>query len=245
VNPHPTCSSSRGPKARWLTWNICGHRGLWIYIHRGDKSGTSVAGICGGYQMLGRKLLDPLKVESSTVSTEGLGLLESTATFEPKKTTKQIRALSLDHEDEVVGYEIHMGQTRCGEGTKPRFRIISEGGMAANPFDGAVSADGSVWGTYLHGVFDAPGFRRRILNDLRMRRNWSPLPPNSNSYPGKAWDSLATLIREHISLAVLDQILDGSCLQRSFGKISSDALFLPDSPTAILHRGLTPTDEAP
>jgi adenosylcobyric acid synthase len=160
--------------------------------------------------MLGRKLLDPLKVESSTASMEGLGLLQSTTTFEPEKTTKQIRALSFHHEDEVVGYEIHMGQTQCGQGTEPRFRIISEGGMAADRLDGAVSADGSVWGTYLHGVFDAPAFRRRILNDLRMRRGWAPLSPNSNSHPAKALDSLARLIREHINLAVLDQILDGS-----------------------------------
>jgi adenosylcobyric acid synthase len=184
--------------------------GLADYIRHCHESGASVVGICGGYQMLGRELLDPGGVESSTRSMEGLGLLESTTTFEPEKTTIQVRARSLDREEEIIGYEIHMGQTQCAQPTQPRFRITSECGEATDRFDGAVSADGSVWGTYLHGVFDAPAFRRRILNDLRTRRNWAPLPPGSNIPAAKALDSLATLIREHVNLAMLEQILNGS-----------------------------------
>jgi adenosylcobyric acid synthase len=184
--------------------------GLAEYICRCRESGAFVVGICGGYQMLGRELLDPLGVESSTASMEGLGLLDSTTTFAPKKTTQQVRARSLDGEEEVLGYEIHMGQTHCLQPTQPLFRITSEGGEASDRFDGAVSADGSVWGTYLHGVFDAPVFRRRILNDLRLRRSWAPLPPGSISQSAKALDSLATLVREHLDLAVLEQILNGS-----------------------------------
>ena len=121
-----------------------------------------------------------------------------------------MRALSLDQEEEIVGYEIHMGQTQCSPPTQPRFRITREGGKATDRFDGAVSADGSVWGTYLHGVFDAPLFRRRILNDLRARQSWAPLPPSSTTQAATGLDSLATLIREHIDLAILDQILNGS-----------------------------------
>ena len=78
--------------------------------------------------MLGRELLDPMGVESSTPSMEGLGLLESTTTFEPDKTTKQVRALSLDHEEEIVGYEIHMGQTECA---RPRRSLGSESSVKA------------------------------------------------------------------------------------------------------------------
>ena len=180
------------------------------YICHCHKSGASVVGICGGYQMLGRELLDPREVESSRLSMEGLGLLETTTTFAPEKTTKQVRALSLDHEEEIVGYEIHMGQTQCPSSTQPRFRITREGGKATDRIDGAVSADGSVWGTYLHGVFDAPTFRRRILNDLRARHRWAPLPPGSSTQAATGLDSLATLIREHLDLAILDQILNGS-----------------------------------
>jgi adenosylcobyric acid synthase len=183
--------------------------GLAEHIRHCHESGASVVGICGGYQMLGRKLLDPLGVESSTPSMEGLGLLESTTTFEPEKITQQVRALSLDHEEEIIGYEIHMGQTQCAQSTRPRFRITSEGGKPTDHFDGAVSADGSVWGTYVHGVFDAPAFRRRILNDLRARHGWAPLPPSSIAQAAHGLDSLAALVRKHLDLAILEQILNG------------------------------------
>jgi adenosylcobyric acid synthase len=184
--------------------------GLADYILRCHDSGASVVGICGGYQMLGQELLDPIQVESSTLSMEGLGLLETTTTFKREKTARQVRALSLDHEEEVFGYEIHMGQTRCTQPIRPLFRITREGEKATDRLEGAVSADGSVWGTYLHGVFDTPGFRRRILNDLRGRRSWAPLPPRSSSSADEGLDSLATLIREHVDLSMLDQILNGS-----------------------------------
>jgi adenosylcobyric acid synthase len=180
------------------------------YIRHCHESGVSVVGICGGYQMLGRELLDPMKVESSTPSMEGLGLLETTTTFEPEKTTKQVRALTLDQEEEIVGYEIHMGQTQCSPPTQPRFRITREGGKPTDRFDGAVSANGSVWGTYLHGAFDAPIFRRRVLNDLRALHSWVPLPPSGGTQTATGLDSLATLVREHLDLAILDQILNGS-----------------------------------
>ena len=167
--------------------------GLADYIRRCHESGIPVAGICGGYQMLGRKLLDPSGAESTTASMEGLGLLDSTTTFEPQKTTVQVRAVSLGHEEEIVGYEIHMGRTKCIGPSRPLFRIIDECGKATGRFDGAVSADGSVWGTYLHGVFDAPVFRRRILNELRFRRGWTPIPACSGSQAAKTLDSLPRL----------------------------------------------------
>ena len=184
--------------------------GLADHIRRCHEAGAFVVGICGGYQMLGRYLLDPMQVESSTPSMEALGLLETTSTFEPEKTTKQVRALSLDHEEEIVGYEIHMGQTQCTPPIQPRFRIIREGGKPTDRLDGAVSADGLVWGTYLHGVFDAPAFRRRFLNDLRAKRGWAPLPPSRSTQAATGLDSLATLIREHLDLAILNQILNGT-----------------------------------
>lgn len=184
--------------------------GLADYIRDCHQSGASVVGICGGYQMLGRELRDPMQVESSTPTMEGLGLLESTTTFAPQKITKQVRGLSLDQEEEISGYEIHMGQTQCAQPTRPRFKITSECGKAADHFDGAVSADRSVWGTHVHGVFDAPAFRRRTLNDLRLRRGWAPLQPSNSAQAATGLDSLATLIREHIDLAILEQILDGS-----------------------------------
>ena len=185
--------------------------GLADYIYRCHAGGVPIVGICGGYQMLGRELLDPLGVESPVASMEGLGLLGTTTTFEAAKTTMQVRALSLggaEPPDEVTGYEIHMGKTQYDPPTQPRFKIVREGGIDVDRLDGAVSSDASVWGTYIHGVFDAPQFRRRLLNDLRRRRNWAPLPPNG-APQNAGLDSLATLVREHIDLELLDQILNG------------------------------------
>lgn len=199
-----------GSKSTMADLEYLRHSGLAEYIHACHEAGVRVVGICGGYQMLGGELLDPMGVESGTPSMEGLGLLQTTSTFEAEKTTIQVRALSLDHEEEIVGYEIHMGQTHCAQSIRPMFRITSECGKDTGRFDGAVSADGSVWGTYLHGVFDATTFRRRILNDLRARRNWAPLPSGSSCGATNGLDSLATLIREHVDLAMLEEILNGS-----------------------------------
>ena len=207
---HPDLLVIPGSKSTMADLAYLRSSGLADYIRHCGESGASVVGICGGYQMLGRQLLDPMQVESSTPSMEALGLLEITTTFEPEKTTKQVRALSVDHEEEIVGYEIHMGQTQCTSPMQPRFRIIREGGKPTDRWDGAMSADGSVWGTYLHGVFDAPAFRRRILNDLRAHHGWAPLPPSRSTQAAMGLDSLVTLIREHLDLAILNQILNGS-----------------------------------
>jgi adenosylcobyric acid synthase len=180
------------------------------HVRRCHEAGVLIAGICGGYQMLGRELTDPLGIESGVVSMEGLGLLEATTTFEPQKTTVQVRAFSMDHEEEVIGYEIHMGKTVCSPSTRPLFRIVEECGKQTSRWEGAISEDGLIWGTYVHGVFDAPAFRRRILNRLRARRGWKPLPATPVSPLSETLDSLASLVREHIDLTVLESILSQS-----------------------------------
>jgi adenosylcobyric acid synthase len=209
-DPLPDLVIIPGSKSTLADLTYLRSSGLADHIRHCHESGASVVGICGGYQMLGQELRDPMGVESSVPSMEGLALLDGVTTFEPEKTTKQVRALSVDREEEISGYEIHMGQTQCAQSARPRFRITREGEKTTDRFDGAVSADGSVWGTYLHGVFDAPTFRRRILNDLRARRSWAPLPVSGSSPAATSLDSLATLIREHIDLAMLEQILNGS-----------------------------------
>jgi adenosylcobyric acid synthase len=181
--------------------------GLVDYVCRCHEAGVRIIGVCGGYQMLGQKLLDPLGVESVTSSTEGLGLLDVETTFESEKTTEQVRAISLNHDEEVVAYEIHMGRTACVGTCRPVFRVIERSGKPACESDGSVSEDGSVLGTYLHGMFDAPIFRRRILNELRGRRGWLPFHRASSDDALKTFDSLLTLIRGHVDLPTLQQIL--------------------------------------
>lgn len=152
-------------------------------IKEHGKRGGEVIGICGGFQILGNKIDDPQHVESGGCS-KGLGLLEVETELLTSKKTVQVRARTCfeawDQQPLVEGYEIHMGLTSRGKRALPCFRILtnetqSTSGQAPERDDGAMSADGLVWGTYIHGVFDQPGFRREWLNQVRVRKNISPL----------------------------------------------------------------------
>jgi len=156
------------------------------------KRGGEMMGVCGGFQMLGNEINDPQHVETGG-SSKGLGLLDVETELLPHKETRQVRARFIlgpwDHECPVEGYEIHMGVTIRAEGVSPCFEIISDtepfpssqpvfsskaylqGARELQRLDGATSADGLIWGTYLHGVFDQPGFRREWLNRVRIRKN--------------------------------------------------------------------------
>lgn len=149
-------------------------------ICAGHRRGCEVVGICGGYQMLGREIGDPEGIESGG-EMMGLGLLDCMTTIQSRKITEQIHGYWLHGDTDVPpsinGYAIHMGQTDRGREV-PCFRIWSartgpEAGVAS--LDGAVSQDGRTWGSYIHGLFDQPGFRRRWLNRIRLRKSLTPL----------------------------------------------------------------------
>jgi adenosylcobyric acid synthase len=180
------------------------------YVERCREAGVSIVGICGGYQMLGRKLLDPEGVESAVPRTVGLGLLDLTTSFEREKKTVQVRAVQMENKLEIGGYEIHMGRTSGPDTTRPVFQIVEEMGSRTERFDGAKSEDGLVWGTYLHGLFDAPLFRRNFLNAIRKRRGWPPLHSREACSITQTRELLADLIRKHVDLRALDQILNGT-----------------------------------
>ena len=160
--------------------------------------------------MLGRRLLDPEGVESTKATAEGLGLLDQVTMFESEKKTVQVRALSLDFEEEVSGYEIHMGRTQNAGHVRPMFHVRAEGGRTVSRMDGGRSESGLVWGTYIHGVFDAPAFRRQFLNTLRKRRSWAPLRAEIRASNQGGLDSLAEIVRENLDLPLLQHILDGA-----------------------------------
>lgn len=148
-----------------------------------------LVGICGGYQMLGLEVRDPYGVESGG-SVMGLGWLDVTTELTQHKTTLQIEARVLDQgtaTDMVLsGYYIHMGKTRRMTGL-PCFAIMQPRNHGQGSFeardrwrdiedDGAKSRNGLIWGTYIHGVFDSPTFRRFWLNGLRQRKDLPHLP---------------------------------------------------------------------
>ena len=128
-----------------------------LEAHR--RRGGHVVGICGGFQMLGRAVRDPDGVEGSVREAQGLGLLDVETVMEPQKTVRNVKARSAIYGTPLSGYEIHMGRTTGPDCARPAVIIDSVP-------DGAVSADGKVFGTYLHGLFGADAFRARFLAGL-------------------------------------------------------------------------------
>jgi adenosylcobyric acid synthase len=126
------------------------------------RRGGQVLGLCGGYQMLGRRLRDPGGIEGAPGEAEGLGLLEIETELDGDKRLTGAEGIELSSGEAVRGYEMHIGATRGPGLARPMLEL------SGRP-EGAVSADGRVMGCYLHGVFAADGFRHAFLNRLRDR----------------------------------------------------------------------------
>jgi adenosylcobyric acid synthase len=131
------------------------------------EGGTPVVGICGGYQILGKYIDDREGIEGKKEIIEGLGLLDFTTVMNPEKKTIRTevhpqteRGFLKEFNGGADGYEIHMGRTVTGEHFHPLFRT------SKGDDDGAISENGQTWGTYLHGIFNTPGFRRAWLRSL-------------------------------------------------------------------------------
>ena len=180
--------------------------------------GTPIIGICGGMQMLGEMIRDPAGVETNGQEAPGLGLLKITTIFQENKLTRPVKGVVLGYgsllEDcqgqEVSGYEIHLGETINAPGVRPFVQIITNSGELAETIpEGAVNENGLIFGTYLHGLFDADQFRRTLLNQLRKRKGWSPLPPTVffRQYQEAAFDELAKLVRENLRLEQIYQMM--------------------------------------
>src|ERR1019366_1839670 len=101
-----------------------------------------VVGICGGYQMLGHRIVDNERIESDRPETTALGLLEIETIFQPEKITERVGAVHLATGLPVSGYEIHAGRTTGMTASSSVFRIIERDGVRADDFEGAHSEDG-------------------------------------------------------------------------------------------------------
>lgn len=137
------------------------HRSGWSDRLRAHvDAGGHLLGICGGYQILGRTVEDPGGLEGRPGATRGLDLLPVATRLEAPKTTTRSRF----RWGEITGsgYEIHMGQTRRSSGS-PLFAVTERNGRPCSEEDGCVAPDGRVMGTYMHGLFDAPGVTRAWL----------------------------------------------------------------------------------
>jgi adenosylcobyric acid synthase len=128
------------------------------------RRGGRVFGICGGYQMLGRRLEDPLGIEGAAGGVAGLGLLEVATEMTGDKTLSEIHASHVASGTAVRGYEMHIGRTD-GEDRQRPFVQFADGRS-----DGAISTDGRVAGCYLHGIFARDEFRHAFLASIRDRQ---------------------------------------------------------------------------
>jgi adenosylcobyric acid synthase len=123
------------------------------------RRGGRVIGLCGGYQMLGRIIHDPQGVEGPPGSVQGLGLLDIETELTGDKTVENVDAVHVPSGEMLSGYEIHLGRSE-GSDCARAFAEIS------GRRDGAISANGLIEGTYLHGIFSSDGFRRAYLAQL-------------------------------------------------------------------------------
>jgi adenosylcobyric acid synthase len=183
-------------------------------IHRFCQ-GTPVIGICGGYQMLGSAIHDPDGIESTEPITAGLALLPVSSRFLHVKSTHQIRArvahkrgiLARADDDTIQGYEIHMGQTDSANITQP-FELIERSSQPCAALDGAMSADGNIMGTYIHGLFHNDRLRHAILSELASRKGHTFTPRAPGFSINEQYDRLAAHVRRNLNMGLIREFLD-------------------------------------
>ena len=123
------------------------------------RRGGAVLGICGGYQMLGRVIADPDGIEGAAGETGGLGLLDVVTVMSAEKRLTRTSAIHAASGAAMEGYEIHIGRTEGPDRARP-FAMVD------GAPEGAVSADGRIMGSYLHGMFTGDAFRAAFLGGL-------------------------------------------------------------------------------
>lgn len=186
---------------------------LLAYVNNGGR----LLGICAGYQMMGRMLLDPDGTESNVPELQGLDIFPIETTFASEKKTEQITGYAVAGFSEIgmmiEGFEIHMGRTIFLENVIHPF-LIRLNQQADTPdsyhSDGVMSSDGLVWGTYIHGVLHNDDLRQAWLNEAR-REKGMPIPEAGISYNSlreHSFDRLADHVRQHVNMELIYQTID-------------------------------------
>jgi adenosylcobyric acid synthase len=189
--------------------------GIEASIKRAMAKGIPIAGVCGGYQMLGTKIFDPHGVEGLHQEVDGLGLLDVETFFDRIKTTCQVEAeihsasrvmgqWSVTDGGKLRGYEIHMGKTTGDVGL---FHIQRRTAGSERIADGSVK--GNIWGTYIHGIFDNDSLRRGLINELRMKRGLAPVEGVTDFAKARdaSLDRWTFVLRECIDMAFIQELI--------------------------------------
>jgi cobyric acid synthase CobQ len=182
-------------------------RGLDRLAHRVLAAGGTVGGICGGYQLLGRILRDPHRLESSHEHMDGLGLLPVETTFAAPKIVEQVSGRHAESGCSVVGYQVRMGRTMVPPKARPFFELNEEYSAEQRP-EGMCLQDGRLFGTYVHGLFDEAPFRRWWVNRLRQSKGWAGLPKSESRSLDARLERLADFVERHLEMSVIDRLLD-------------------------------------
>src|SRR5262249_28213763 len=161
------------------------HIDLLAHVRRGGH----VLGLCGGYQMLGRNVADPDGIAGTAGETMGLGLLDVTTDMTSEKSLTRVQAVHAETKQAIDAYEIHIGRTEGVDRRRP-FAFVGR-----TP-EGAISADGRVQGSYLHGLFASDAFRRDYLARLGVSASHESYGARVQS----ALDALADHIEKHLDV---------------------------------------------
>ncbi|MBR0464068.1 MAG: cobyric acid synthase [Clostridia bacterium] len=187
------------------------NRGMDAPIIRHARRGGILMGVCGGYQMLGRKLRDPRHVESRVPEVAGLDLLDMEVEFTPEKKTvqssglveceegwlRELNGLILD------GYEIHAGENEFGKDCIPWLKI-------GQHVDGVCNADGNVLGSYLHGLFDDGQFFQALAHKARGEASVpGSVTMTMDEFREREFDRIANIVRSSVDMKRIYDIIHG------------------------------------
>lgn len=166
-------------------------RGWEAHLQRHLRFGGKLIGLCGGLQMLGRRIADPLGIEGPAGASEGFGWLDIETTLQADKTLRQVRGhLAFGDRSEVRGYEIHAGHSQGPALATPAVELDGR-------HDGAIDPGGQILGSYVHGLFDAPGACRSLLR-------WAGLTDaigiDLDGLRERSLDRLADCLERHLDL---------------------------------------------
>jgi adenosylcobyric acid synthase len=184
-------------------------------IIQNARSGVPVIGICGGYQMLGNNIYDRCRTESDAGKAEGLGLFDFDTSFEVEKVTSQVSGRVVANiglfnnmcGTAVKGYEIHMGRSES-QMQIPVFEITESTGDSGMYVDGSTNQSGTVFGTYLHGLFNSAGFTGKFLDNLCSLRGIAAVN-HASLDKEKAYNDLALTFRKSLDMNKIYEILSG------------------------------------
>lgn len=180
-----------GSKATIADMAFIRQSGWEIDILAHSRQGKPIIGLCGGYQMLGQSITDPHQIEGNQHTIRGLGLLDVETTVENNKTLQLVSGTCSRSGAEFSGYEIHMGRTNGPDCKRPAVHFND------GRYDGAMSANGQIIGTYAHGLFNQGALRHAWLNYAGVAHTSIN---NHDVRVDRALDDIAAILAEHLNI---------------------------------------------